>query len=560
MKKNNISRKDFLIGAAAGAVGVATMGMLSGCSSNPSTEDTTECPTANHWLGQEPTIAASDIKHTWETEILVVGAGTAGLFAAAAAGEEGAKTILIEKGLTGNGIRSDLGAANSRYQKAIGEEINQFDFITEMTKTAAGRVDQRLYKVWYEESGEAIDWYGDRLVEAGGELVLEAGGDDADHRYHHFATGHSPVYPKLEDGKNRSGASILTEYSENLGVDFHYSTPMVKLLKEDGKVTGAIAQNEAGEYIQINASKGVIVCTGGYAVNYDMLEQLQPENLAIIGRNGSYPGVTGDGIKAAIWAGAKFDDTHSMMMFDRAALRLDAKPGLDQLKNGDSGFFWMGSQPFLKVNKDGQRFFNESGTYEGILHADEFQKDKCHFTIFDADWATYAEAFRMHGCSRLFDFTNGAAPNRTAEAVANELPTLIEDGFVFQADSIEELAEKMELPVADLVATVDRYNEIYDMKEDVDFGKEASRLSAVRTAPFYGAKNTGYALCTMDGIQINTDMVAMDLDGQAIEGLYICGNDSGAFFSATYPNLATGIACGRSVTFARRAAKLACAK
>ena len=333
---------------------------------------------------------------------------------------------------------------------------------------------------------------------------------------------------------------------------------MVELVKENGRVVGVIAENDAGKYVRINASKGVIVCTGGYSLNYDMMEALQPQNLAIVGRNGSIPGATGDGIKACIWVGAKFDDTHSMMMFDRAALKPDAVPGREQTENGESGFFWMGSQPFLKVNSRGERFFNESGTYEGILHADEFNKDHCHYTIFDSDWTTYIQEFKTHGCSRMFPFPNNADPNIPYQAVENGmLPGLVENGFVFKCDTIAELAEKLGLPADQLEATVERYNELYDKGVDEDFGKEAHRMSAIRTAPFYGAKNTGYILCTMDGIQIDQNMNAVDTNNDPIPGLYVVGNDSGGYFSGTYPNLSTGAACGRTVTFGRRAGRIA---
>ena len=123
--------------------------------------------------------------------------------------------------------------------------------------------------------------------------------------------------------------------------------------------------------------------------------------------------------------------------------------------------------------------------------------------------------------------------------------------------SQEELAEKLGLPKETLTATVERYNELYDKGVDEDFGKEAHRMSALRTAPFYGAKNCGYILCTMDGIQIDLNMNAVDTEGNAIPGLYVVGNDSGAYFSATYPNLSTGAACGRTVTFGRRAGRIA---
>ena len=510
------------------------------------------------WLGHEPEIADSEIVETLDTEVLVVGGGTGGLFAACSAGENGAKTLVIDK-LTSGGVRDDLGAIDSRYQKEWGTKIDKFDYITEMTKTAAGRLDQRLVKLWAEESGEAIDWYGDRLAERGVELWHEAGGDDEGSRYIHFATGHSPKWEGSDDGEGNqlNGAKVLTDYALTLGVEFRYNTPMVKLIKENRRVTGAIAENEDGGYVRINASKGVIAATGGYSLNYDMLEALQPENLAIVGLNGSIPGATGDGIKACIWAGGKFDETHSMMMFDRAALKPDAVPGRAQIESGETSMFWMGSQPFLKVNSKGERFFNESGTYEGILHADEFNKDHCHYTIFDSDWTTYIQSFKTHGCSRMFPFPNGAEPNRTYQSMEESFPGMIEKGVLFQCDTIAELAEKLGLPADALEATVERYNELYDKGVDEDFGKESFRLSAVRKAPFYGVKNTGFILCTMDGIQIDQNMNAVDTNNEPIPGLYVVGNDSGAYFSATYPNLSTGAACGRTVTFGRRAGRIA---
>lgn len=164
------------------------------------------------WLGHEPEIADSEIVETLDTEVLVVGGGTGGLFAACSAGENGAKTLVIDK-LTSGGVRDDLGAIDSRYQKEWGTKIDKFDYITEMTKTAAGRLDQRLVKLWAEESGEAIDWYGDRLAERGVELWHEAGGDDEGSRYIHFATGHSPKWEGSDDGEGNqlNGAKVLTE-------------------------------------------------------------------------------------------------------------------------------------------------------------------------------------------------------------------------------------------------------------------------------------------------------------------------------------------------------------
>lgn len=506
------------------------------------------------WLGTAPEIADSEIVAEYETEILVIGCGTGGMFTMAAAAEEGAKVIGIDRFPTGVGIRNDLAAINSRYQKSWGTKIDKWDFVTMATQYAAGHINQDLVKLFCEKSGEAIDWYGDRLEERGVELWHESGDSVDDSRYHHFATGHSPRWSGSDDGNGGTldGNKVLYDYAIKKGAEFHYNTKMVKLVKEGDRITGCIAENNDGQYVKYTATKGTVVATGGYSLNYEMMEALQPWNVRIIGRNGSEPGAFGDGIKACLWVGAKMDETHSMMMFDRCALRPDQPTGAETAKSGDNGFFWIGSQPWLKVNADGKRFFNESGTYEGILHADEYQKGHCHYTIFDSNWTKYVNQFKMHGCSRQVPFENGAdvdIPWQVNQAVF--LPSLMKAGQLFECDTIEELAEKLLLPVDQVKATVENYNQMAYAGEDTEYGKESFRLTPVDTPPYYGCKNTGYVLCTMDGIQIDTTMNAIDTEGNPIPGLYVVGNDSGGYFANTYPNLATGMACGRTVTFGR---------
>ena len=502
------------------------------------------------WLGKAPEIPESQIVDTKTTDILVVGCGTGGMFAIATAAENGGKVIGIDRFAVGTGIRADLGAIDSRYQKADGTKIDKFEYIAMATTYAAGHLKQELVKLWADESGETIDWLGDRLQEKGMVLMHESGDKGDWTRYKHYATGHSP---QKNPQAQTVMSTILQEYAEKRGAKFDFNTTMVKLERnKDGRVTGCIAKNGDGKYVRYIAKKGTVVATGGYARNYPMMQALQPWNLRVVSRTGAMPGATGSGIKACLWVGAKMDETHCAMKFDRAALKPDQKAGLDTVKAGTAKMFWMGSQPWLKVNSFGERFINESGTYENPLHADEYNKDHCHYSIFDSNWVPYTKQFKMHGCSRLWPFSNGAEPNHMYTEMRDKvLPSLVKDGFAFKADSIEELARKLGLPADQLKKTVDRYNKLAYKGVDEDFGKEKHRLTPVDKPPFYGVKNSGWLLCTLDGIVINKNLNACDENGDAIPGLYVIGNDSGSYFANEYPNLSTGMACGRTVTFGR---------
>lgn len=513
------------------------------------------------WLGTPPEIDESGISKTYETEVLVIGCGTGGMFTIAAAAEDGAKVIGIDCFPTGVGVRDDIGAIGSRYQKEYGTEIDKFEFITMATQYASGRVNQQLIKKWADHSGAVMDWYGDLLARRGVRLWHQSGDSNDSARYKHYPTGHAPRWKGSDDGSGNplNGNRVLYDYALSKGAEFHYSTKMVRLDQDgSGTVTGCTAVDRDGNYIRYRASKGTVVCTGGYSLNIDMLEALQPWTVRITAGNFSKAGAFGDGIKACLWAGAAMDETQDSMIFDRTALRSDQHPGREAVATiREEGLFWMGSQPWLKVNKDGLRFFNESGTYDGIIRANEFNREHVHYTIFDGNWAAYAQQFKMHGCCRLYPFENGADPKIPCQVIAGVmLPGLIKDGYVQQADTIEELAGKLGLPAETFRKTVDRYNALAYSGEDTDFGKEAHRLSPVDTPPFYGARTAGSILCTLNGIHIDTDCRALDVRGDPVPGLYVNGNDSGGFFANSYPNLATGLACGRTVTFGYLIGKL----
>ena len=554
----SISRRRFFeIGAVTAAI--AGTG-LTGCSAGKPKTVEESASAATDWLGAAPEIADDEIIETVETEILVCGAGTSGLFTACAAAEEGAKVVCLEKGAIGGGVRDNLGALNSRLQKEAGEEIDENEIVNDMIRYADNYCNPKLYHIWAQNSGEAIDWYQDRLEEAGFELYFEGAKNAKPSLYKHWATGHIPSWPAdaefagLSDVVN--GKIVLGDYAKSKGVDFRFSTPMVRLVQdESGKVTGAIAKSSDG-YIKINASKGTVVCTGGYARNEEMLKTLQPQTLNKYSLSIAIDGTTGDGIKACLWAGAHMDEVHTAMVFDRVAVKPDELGGSETT----GSLFWMGSNPWLKVNLNGERFTNEAAPYDYILNSTLAQPGHTVVDIWDSDYEKYLEQFDIHGCARVFPFDNGAPTNMTLETVKGINEGLIQDGYIVVADTIEELAEGLGLPAEALKKTVERQNENYDAGVDPDFGKDAHRLSAIRTAPFYGVRTSGYMLCTLDGITINENFQAVDDNGKAIEGLYVTGVDSGSYYAHTYPNMSTGNCCGRSVTFGRLIGKALAAK
>ena len=334
------------------------------------------------WLGTAPEIKAGDVVKTVDTEVLVIGAGTAGLFAACAAVEEGAKTILIEKmgeEYGGSGVRDTLAAIGSKQQIENNDNPDKFDVFTEMYRQSNGYADQRLFKVWAEHSGEAIDWYTERCAEKGLPIRHEVDDHSKAVRYPIYDVGHS-LQTSVTLGAHGATANALKDYGKGLGLEIHYDTALVELIKEGDKVTGIYAKTAEG-YVRYNASKGVIVCTGGYSLNMDMLKALQPETVKMININYSYPGSQGDGIKACLWAGAAMDETHAGMLFDRGGIPPT------QVGCETTGFlFWMGSQPFLKVDLEGKRFTNESGCYDHILHDAFNLPGMTYAMVWDADY------------------------------------------------------------------------------------------------------------------------------------------------------------------------------
>ena len=529
----------------------------SGGAINPAEQPMEEEASAD-WLGEEPVVDEADITETVECEVLVVGAGSSGCFAAAAAAEAGADTLLIDRfgHDMASGIRDTLAACGSSEQLVDGADVDKQVAARYICDWSQGYARYSLAKLWADRSGETIDWYTNVLAESGISFRHEID-EHQTSNYQYLDVGHSIQY--TDNYTETLAMDAVLDYAEGHGLTVRYETTMVKLEKDgSGRVTGIIAKNADDSYLRINASKGVILGCGGYSGNEEMMKALQPQSVEQTCVNYSKPGAKGDGIKACLWAGAIMDTTHTAMIFDRGAVKPDyaGEPG----KASDGMMFWMGSQPFLKVNLKGERFINEYLPYDMVLHAAASQPHHTYCTIWDSKYPEDCEKFATHGCSRLYPHVNGTAPVFPMETVIGMNEDLEEQGYIVQADTVEELAEKLGLPVDTFTATVEHYNELAANGEDTDFGKESYRLSTLTEAPFYGVRQCGgYLICTMDGIQIDDNMHALDANYQPIPGLYVIGDMSGNYFSHSYPNLMSGAAAGRSATFGRLAGQNAAA-
>ena len=524
---------------------------------------------ANDWLGKEPDIDEAAITETVDTDILIVGAGNGGMFAAAYAAANGLNFRVIEQNANVQDTRHWYGAVDSAAAKEAGEPAtDKAKLLSEISRYASGKCDQRVVKTWINESAAMHDFMRSILEDkygwvcdftSGSEAAWPA--ENAEHNTDYLYPVQEHNYMASESASGTPRNELLLQYIQELGYDVDFKTSLAKLEKNsDGRITGIIAQStEDDHFIRYNANKGVLLACGGFPGNPYMMEQLDPLGTSVTTACSYSPADKGYGIRAAVWAGANLDKEAAPMLFDRGIVA----PGVDAgYVDSDSAFggkafpgkirqYNPGTQPFLKVNRNGERFANESCPYNDIVYAAAHQPGRVYAQICDANILEDAKRFHTIGCS-------AQTRNGGEKYIQGKMDEAIEAGALFKCDTLDELADKMGFTGAakdTFLATVERYNELYDKQNDEDFGKPAYRLSAIRTAPFYGCWLGASLLTTEQGIAINEKGQALDNNNQPMEGLYITGDMSGSFFANNYPCLMAGVAMGRTLTFAMKAVK-----
>lgn len=572
----NLDRRSFLKGGVVAAGAAAFAGALSACAPSAPQEtgaaDETLATTGEAWYGSPADPATFDVVDTVDCEVLVCGLGAGGITAAAAAAEKGMNVIAIEKGAGHGSIKSDIGVIGTRIDTV---EVDPLQILNEHTRYANGWCDPRVTRVWATESGATFDWISDSIAEFGATPYFEYDVDEGTHGvWPVYPTDHGFHYTYTEEEQAKADAAVaesgdpaaaqgilpqvgdyMLKKAEEWGADLRYETPFVQLAQdENGKVTGAYAKIGDG-CVLFNASKGVILATGGYEANPDLLAELNPDAAAIGGVSMTQAGCEGEGIKAGIWAGGMKDEIPTLMTFARAAVAPDAELGYPY----QGMTCWIGDQPFLKVNLDGARVCCETAPYDYPLHVAALQPEYKLASIWDSDYQNQIVAFHTIGCSRInMSDTVDAAGVPTGEGLSFPacdmmIGAAMEAGIVQQADTIEELAEKLRVDPAGLTATVERYNELAAKGVDEDFGKPAKDLLPLSKPPYFGAFFGGHVLCTLDGLRIDEHMRVLNTERKPIEGLYAVGNCSGSMYAGSYPELFIGNANGRTITHARHA-------
>jgi fumarate reductase flavoprotein subunit len=292
-----------------------------------------------------PPIPAGQIKETFKTDVVVVGAGISGLTAAASASEAGARVILLEKGSTVHYRGLHNAALASRLQKKAGITVDKDNVIYTIMEFAAYRNDQKVVKTWADNCDRAMDWLLDMAGAAGIEVII-----DPTTKPWYFPN--YPIIHVFRPKRQETLAGMLQDFARAHGAEIMFDTPAVRLIRQgEGRVTGVIAQNSSGEYLQFNAGKAVVLCTGDYGNDMEMvIKYCRPavHDLKVVYE----PAVnTGDGHKMGLWVGAAMDDIpHCAMIWDFATF---CGPSL----------FNLARQPWLYVNQNGERSMNEDLPY-----------------------------------------------------------------------------------------------------------------------------------------------------------------------------------------------------
>lgn len=602
-----------LVGAAAGLVGCApaASGGTDAAKGDAAQASGTEFvrPTGyicdEDWLGTAPEIADADIAETKSFDVVIVGGGHAGTQAALAAAQEGATVAVIEKHKDGEVIYrgDDICSYNSKMLESWGfGPYDLEEIVNEYVRRAAGRCNTAVIRSFVYNSGEMMDNLASIVPEtstvfdyAGRQCTVQVSYDAPEGSqypiekagYKQWASTVQTLSTVNEAPVGKQGLTGVTrltelgiysrEAAEDLGAEwFCDQSALTCTTEDDGTVTGVIAETADGTYVKYEAKNGVILSTGDFGANYDMVWELCSECGENAERHGvpreSLIGMTdcdGAGHKMGCWAGGAIE-SHPRPVAGSAPV---------------IGFGPVGSTPCLWVNSLGNRFMNEEmsssllpqsirqpvsedGTIGNMAVLDKNYMSNIEKAGIDhgsPNWG-YPEGFdRFKAAMEAAPEADGSVtvPSLVIASVSDQMVQMLSTK-VFKGDTVEEAFKNAGLTgeaLKNAVATVEHYNELCAQGADPEFGKSADTLIPVAEAPFYVCPQAttslyGPGLNTLAGLCVTGDYQVLNMGKTAvIPHLYAVGNCMGERYGNSYNCPSAGNNMGNALTSGRVAGK-----
>jgi fumarate reductase flavoprotein subunit len=526
-----LSRREFLKGTTAGALGVAATGLFGGVTLHAAEETEAAVATAAAEKLGEATVS-------YEADVVIAGAGAAGLMAAMNLARAGKKVIIMEA--AGSAYTSNFAmcggpaACETKLQKEEDAWVSLDTLFSHMYEFSNTAVNGKLLRKVLAHTGKAID----DMLDLGIEMYLWEDAYDNGFRARHYI---------LSEGADRIDP-IVKDIEAN-GGEFLYSTKALEPVMEDGKVVGL--KGTSGDDIVEVRAKASLITTGGFLGNTEMQKQYYNTPIFPLGNTVS----DGSGIDLVHKAGGADDRTFAALGNECGAVSAATEgwPFTAEWfnKNEHYGYWLFGG---LYTDGNGERFINEEKVARLPLAVggEALVRQGRAYCIMDSE---YYEGIKNEGIYAYLgspeEWVAGLEADyyrTTPENAEDHLAQAIEEGWGCKADTLAEIAEKFGLDR--LEETVAQYNGFCDNGADEEFYKSATFLKPVKTAPFYAFEYVPSAWGTCGGVKVDASLRALDGENNAIEGLYVAGVDTGSMYTCPYydnPGSAVGLAVGSSV-------------
>ncbi len=490
-----------------------------------------------------------------QADVVVVGAGIAGCAAARAAAEVGASVIVVEATDKIQGRGMDMGVFNAAIEKEAGLEADE-EFLNQVCLDLAqyngNRAKQAIMRTWIRHCGEDFDWFYEELLKPAGwgcdiaRWPLEEAYDPHDGEWfpQYIASCEVSVpADAVVDPFAGFGAAVevLGNKAAELGAQFVFNARACQLVRgqdnASGRVSAVIAQDTDGAYIKVSAKKGVVLATGDYGHNDELMAAWCPSQAWLAASRNVYGSSSnqGDGHLMGMWVGGVVEQIpHAYMSHANAGA--------------------VGNFPSLYVDINGDRFTNEDIPTQTFANVADQLPQRCWWQLMDAEYPNQVK-FSSPGHGAVMSFEGDVDAWNDAIATGDKdtiEQMLVEQGVdTAHAWSVEELAEGIHVDAARLQATIDRYNEMCDAGFDEDFGKQAKRLFPLKTPPFFYSTNAWNFLVCVGGLETSTKAEVLDCWGNPIPGLWAAGNCQGGRFAVDYPTIVPGISHSIALTYGR---------